>query len=318
MLSRMQDVLRRIWRQVYQSTMALLPAISADERTRSSWAKPIESYEAVPEVYRDFFAPFQEEGRAFPHTVLTPSYEGFIHRSTEKLVCDLEHEIWILERSGNTYQAQCYPLEGISYVEVRTILLDSRIKITGVTKHGVPASTTIRFNSVTDYLLMPFVERIRLAAIGSKGAISDSELEKFDHWVRMNYKFMSYARRSLLGGEKVVQAILQPEIRSKALSILGRTYSRTISPAHVSILTDRELILIREEERHGGEDKYGGIWDYVPLNKISRLSSREKDSNLLVLSIELPESVRLEYLFQASAKGEIDQMLDRFRELTGG
>jgi hypothetical protein len=84
----------------------------------------------------------------------------------------------------------------------------------------------------------------------------------------------------------------------------------------VSILTDRELIIIREEERQGGKDKYGGIWDYIPLNKIVTLSLGEKDSNLLGLSIQLPESARLEFLFQASAKQEIDQLLHRFRELT--
>jgi hypothetical protein len=250
--------------------------------------------------------------------VLTPSYEGFFRRTTEKLICAIGCEIYILERSGNTYEAQCYPLEGISYVEVRTILLDSRIKISGVTRQGVPASSTIKFNSITDYLFTPILDRIRLDTVDCKDAAQSSELEKFDHWGRLNYKFMNYAKRSLVAGEKVIQAILQPEIRASVLTVLGKTYYRTISPTHISILTDRELILIREEVRENGDDKYGGIWDYIPLNKIVNLSLSEKDSSLLVLSIHLPDNARLETLYQASAKREVHQLLDLFRELTAG
>ena len=316
MLTKMRNVLRMTWRQVYTSTIAGLPRLGAAEQTKSSWAKSIESYAAVPNVYKDFFEPLLADGRVFPYTVLTPAYEGFIHRTTERLICDLGHEIYVLERSGNTFEAQCYPLEGISYVEVRTILLDSRIKITGVTRQGMAASSTLKFNSVTDYLFTPILERIRLAAVESKGAAQSVELEKFDPWVRLNYKFMNYAKRSLLGGEKVIHTVLQPEIRASLFTVLGKTYSRTISPTHVSILTDRELIIIREEERRSGDDQYGGIWDYIPLNKIATLSLGRKDNNLLVLSIQLPESARLENIFQASAEREINQLLDRYRALT--
>ncbi len=316
MLAKMRNILRRTWRQSYASTLAGLPRLSAAEQTKSSWAKSVESYAAVPTVYKDYFEPLLAEGRVFPYTVLTPAYEGFIHRATEKLICDFGREIYILERSGNAFEAQCYPLEGISYVEVRTILLDSRIKITGVTRQGMPASSTLKFNSVTDYLFTPILERIRLATVASKGAAQSSELEKFDPWVRLNYKFMNYAKRSLLGGEKVIHTVLQPEIRARLLTALGKTFYRTISPTHVSILTDRELIIIREEERRSGDDQYGGIWDYIPLNKIATLSLGRKDNHLLVLSIQLPESARLENIFQASAEREINQLLDRYRELT--
>src|SRR3990172_851111 len=110
MLTKMRNILRMTWRQAYTSKFALLPTVSAAEQTKSSWAKPIKSYAAVPNVYKDFFEPFLADGRVFPYTVLTPSYEGFIHRTTEKLICDFGREIYVLERSGNTFEAQCYPL----------------------------------------------------------------------------------------------------------------------------------------------------------------------------------------------------------------
>lgn len=285
------------------------------EQTKSSWARPITSYTAVPPVYQGFFEPLRAEGQDFPYAVLTPSYEVFLHRAAEKLACMFGQAIHILERSGNTFEAYCFPLAGISYVEVRTVLLDSHLKICGVTDQGVAACCTLRFNAITDYLFKPIVERIRLAAMEARGTTLASERETFDYLVRVNYKFMSYARHSLLPGEKVIHTILQPEIRESVLTLLGKTFDRTVSPTHMSILTDGELITIREERRRGGEDRYGGVWDYIPLNKIIALSVSEKGNNLLGLSIQLPESACLDYLFQASAKQELEQLLDRVKEL---
>src|SRR5574341_1546777 len=116
MLTKMRNVLRRIWRQAYTSAIAGLPGLSAAEQTKSSWAKFVDSYAAVPNVYKDFFD---------------------------------------------------------------TILLDSHIKITGVTRQGMPASSAIKFNSVTDYLFEPILARIRLATAESKGAAQGSGIEKF-------------------------------------------------------------------------------------------------------------------------------------------
>ena len=299
-----------------QTTIDLSPTLTAYEQTRFSWAKAIGSYADVPAVYKNFFEPLHREGRVFPYTVLTPSFEGLIHRATEKLICDFGREIYILERKGDSFEAQCYPLEGISYVECRTILLDSRIKISGVTRQGASASSTLRFNTVTERLLIPIVERIRFATIGSRDPVEFSEFEKFDCWAGLNFKFMNYAKCSLLGGEKVIHTILQPEIRVIKLKILGMTFRKLISPTHMSVLTDRELIMIREEERRSGDNKYGGVWDYIPLNKITALSMKEKGNNLLALSVQLPEGAHLEYLFQASAKQEVNQLLEQFKELT--
>jgi hypothetical protein len=306
----------KILRKVYASPIAGLRELSTDEQTRLSWAKSIASYTAVPKAYKDFFEPFIKAGREFPYTVLSPSYEGFIHRTTEKLICDCGYEINVLEKSRNSITTLCFPLEGINYVEVKAILLEAHLKISGVTKEGQSAYSRIKFNTVTDYLFTPIVEKIRLASFGAKVEVQSSELEKFDYLLKVNYKFMNYARRSLLGDEKVIHVILQPEIRSRWLTVLGKTFYRTLSPTLMCILTNRELILIHEEAIHSGSDRYGGIWDYIPLKQIAKLSLSETDRGLLALSIHLPENEHLELLFQASAQPELDQLLKRFSDLT--
>lgn len=315
MLAKMRSMWRTTWRQLYTSTVTLLPTQGAYEMTRASWAKAIKSYDAVPDVYQSFFEPLLAEGQAFPYVILTPSYEGFLYKAAEKLVCDFGNEIYILEKSGSTFETQCYPLEKIIYVEFRTILLDSRIKISGVTKQGASTSSTFKFNSVTDYLFKPIIKRIRLHGIEAAETIESSELEKFDPWATPNFKFMSFAKHSLLGGEKVIQSVLQPEIRKSIFTILGKTYYRTIAPTHAVILTDRELIIIREEERQSGEDKYGGTWAYVPLRKILSLTLGERENDLFAFSIQVCEGEQLEFLFQVSMREEIERLLEQFREL---
>jgi len=316
MLAKMQDILRIIGGQMQSSKTDWVSKLSASQQTRLTWAKAIDSYERVPEVYKEFFEAQLSNGQAFPYTVLTPAFEILGTKITEKLVCAFEHEIYILERKGNALIAQCYPLADISYVEVSSMLLDSRIKISGVTSQGVVTSSIVRFNSVTDYLFTPILKKIRLATVASKDVAPDSELDKFDHWARLNYKFMNFARHSLLGGEKVIRTLLQPEIKARRFKILGKTYYRTISPTHVCILTDRELIMIREELLQNRKDNYGGIWDYIPSKKIATLSVSQKDDNLLALSIQLTTNDRLEFLFQTSMQTEIDQLLKQFGELT--
>jgi hypothetical protein len=82
-----------------------------------------------------------------------------------------------------------------------------------------------------------------------------------------------------------------------------------------AILTDQELIMIREEKNRCGPGNYGGIWDYISLQNISRLSTLEVIDNIMMFSIRLTDGRQLEYLFQASAKQEILLLQNSFRRL---
>jgi hypothetical protein len=297
--------LQDLWQKIRgEGGAAPDPQLSHAEQTRRSWARALDSYAAIPGPYRDFFAPLQEAGRPFPYAVLTPTYEGFLHRAAEKLICDLGSEIAVLERSGGTCQVQCYPLAGISRVQVQTVLLYSRITISGRNRQGVHACSSVRFNTVTDYLFTPIVVKMRPAGPAQPGAGP----EVFADWATISFKLMNYARHSLLAGETVLQAILQPEIRTAVFRALGRTFFRTLSPAHATILTDRELITIREEQRLGGEERYGGTWDYIPLSQVVDLSTRSQEDGLLAWTVQLPGDERIELLFQAAARPQLDRL----------
>jgi hypothetical protein len=131
---------------------------------------------------------------------------------------------------------------------------------------------------------------------------------------------MNYAKRSLLPGEQVAHFILQPEVRVEVLRLLGNSLFRRLSNPHLTILTDRELILVQDGDgkRSGGSAKYGGVWSYIPLDKIMSISTADAQNDLLTMSIHLPGDDGIESMFSVSNRGEVDTLLSRFEAIGGG
>jgi hypothetical protein len=290
------------------------------EQTRASWAKSVTRFDEVPEAFQDFFKTLLGDASPWPYTLLLPTCEGFMRQENGRLVSSLGDKIYIMERARNKITCTCYPIQDISYVEQGVILLYAWVKINGIASDDVPSSTTLKFNAVTDYLLAPIIETIRSATGGLEDIDRSLELAKFDYLARLNFKFMSYGRHSILPGEKVIHTVLQPEIRNKIFTALGRSFSRIISTAHISILTDRELILIRDEEQSqwSRDARYGGTRSYIPLNKIISVSLTRKEHDLLALSIHLPGNDQIVSLFSTSNEREADLFLDRLEGLAPG
>jgi len=312
--------LRTAWESVTSPGIGKPPLLTGYEQTKWSWARVVESYDQLPEAFKDFFKTLLGDTSAFPYVVRTPTFEESNRPENEKLIFSLDGKVYVLERTKDKLSLTCYPLEDISTIEVGTILLNSWIKISGVANSGVLTSCTLRFNTVTDYLFAPILGKIRPAPSASRDADQSSERAKFDYLMHLNFKFMNYARRSLVPGEKVIYTVLQPEIRAKLLTLFGRSLSRTISTAHLAILTDRELIMIRDEKtgRWSDKTKYGGVWNYIPLDKITSISLTPEKDDLLVLSIHLPQNDHIDSLFSVSNKQEVEQFLNQFETLMPG
>ncbi len=108
-MNRLND-LRMNWRLLFTPTADAASTLDATAQTKLSWAKPIESYAAVPDAYQAFFEPLRVDGLALPYTLITPTFEGFLRRATEKLVCELEHEIYILKKGATALRHGVIPL----------------------------------------------------------------------------------------------------------------------------------------------------------------------------------------------------------------
>jgi hypothetical protein len=292
-----------------------LSLLTADEQTRKSWAKALTSYDEVPDAYRDFLKTLP--GGALPYMILTPSYEGFMSPTSERLLCSFGDRVFIAEKQRDRVASICYPFEDINYVEMGAVLLKAWIKISGIAGHGALTSSTLKFNSVTDYLFDPLLQGIRPAPLGAADANLRAEQAKFECLKKLNFKFMNYARRSILPGEKVLQFILQPAIRVPIFKVFDLPFTRTITPAHITILTDKELIIIQDEPTTLWDRavEYGGIWKYIPLHRIASISLAQREDNLFVLSIHLSANDRIEVLFAASNEHELRLFLEQIEGL---
>jgi hypothetical protein len=293
--------------------------LTGGEQSRLSWARVPESPDEVPAAYRAWLDPLMRGRQAFPYIVLTPTYEGYFHRENEKLVCLLQGALHIVERTRDLLTPVSYRLDDISAIEAGSILLRGWLTVRGMAESGLLTSTTLRYNTVTERLFAPFLREFRTGSHLAAGPSLDRERAKFDELVSRNYKFMNFSRSSILPGEEVLRYVLQPEIRDTLVRLFGRSLSRCISPTHTLILTDRELIAISEESgsiwQSFGTVRYGGIWQYVPLTRVSAAAVTMRDDGLLRLSIHLPHDDRLEMLFSPSSGSEVDLLVERLESL---
>lgn len=291
--------------------------LTAARQTMAAWSKVLESPNDIPTVYKSCFDKTFEKDQRFPYVLLTPSLDKFPRKTTEKLVCDTEDSLHIFERNGDRIAARSYPYRDIFGVEMGIILLDSRLTISGKTSQGQAGVTTIEFNTTSLRHFAAILNKLRSAPQAMDSAQLVVEKEKFDHLAEVNFKFMNYGRESLLPGETVLQVLLQPEIRQPLWSVFGKAFYKIISLAHLTVLTDRELILIRDSDRSKASQisRYGGVWQYLPLSCIESLTLSEPANNRLVLSMQCKPGRTIEKLFEISGRSELEQFCSRLRIL---
>ena len=245
------------------------PLMTAGEQTKLSWARRIETLDDVPGHFRNTVAALETETGTLPYLVLTPSYAAFIVHTTEKLVCGLDDEVRIYELIGDEVRLTAFCYADVSAVEVGCVLLKSWLTITGRNTCGVETRITIKFNTVTDYLFLPIIGRLRRANSVADPEQYEAEQAKFNHLAHDFYKFMNVAKKSILPGEEVIGAVMQAELRTPVVTLFGHAYTRLRAPAHILVRTDRELIVAVEEKQEAwsGSHKYGSIRTYIPLAK---------------------------------------------------
>lgn len=295
-----------------------MATLGGEQISKRSWAKKIYSFESIPEAFKPLADLLMHDKQAFPYTVLTPTFEGFLKRENEKLVFYLHERLYILENDQHDVTATSFELKNIYRIEFGEILLKAWIHIDGTDDQGQFSTGQLRFNSVTDFLFNPFIEAGRHPDEHSLPVDMQQEREKFALLKWNHFKFMNYARDSLLPGERVEQYILQPEMETERTKLLGITVlKRTICLTHILIQTNRELILICDDEssqRWKDGSRYGGIWNYVPLDQLQGLIIEDAPDGLIDLKIILPAGNGLRMPFAKDRRPELEQFIQKVKE----
>ena len=291
--------------------------LSAAEQTRFSWARLVRSVAELPEVYHPFVAALPTNG-AFPYAVLTPTFAGFLRREPEKLVCTVGDILYVAEKVKSSLAITRYACADVQYLQAGAVLLNDWLEIHGRTDEGTFVVTRFKFNAVTERLFAPFIEKIRGVTDYPSGIDREAELIRLDQTDLLSFKFRNYARRSILPGAQFIASAAQPEIRRTVVKLAGLSYQRTVATAHLLILTNRELIMISDDPdspRSGNGSRYGGVWGYIPLGKITGVDQSTQDSGLLKLTVQLPFADRIEVLFQPDRRTVLDAFVAQLKSV---
>lgn len=287
--------------------------LSAAEQTRMTWANFIQDYDQIPPAYQKVYSNHFQPGTKFPYTILTPAYVDFLRPTPEKLICCSEQGIIIFEKRSEKIRETPINYSSINYFEVGTVLLHSWLTIFGIDQKGNLAAPSVRYNTVGENLFLPIISRLR----ASSGYLAGSQLEvekaKFDFLSNINFKFMNYGRRCIRNGDQVVKIIVQPEIRKEILKIFRKSFTKQISPAHILILTDKEIISVREDVSKSKSSSYGGIWNYIPRAALQSTSLSEDENGRLIFGLEMRPDHKINIIFDASQKTVIENLRDEIK-----
>ena len=273
-------------------------------KTMSSWSRLVSSIDSIPEVFRGYINEEEFGSETFPYTIFIPPCRWGFNKVNPKLLYVLKNRLHILEKDKKTVKETCYTFENLNYVEFGTVLLYSWIEFNGE-ENGIPQVSRLEFNTVTLNIFSNLVGIIRSGINNYGQRDRDSELAKFNHLSRLNYKFMSYGRQGVMLGGKVTAMIYQPEILVEKARVLGRVFLKKAANPHLSILTDRELIIITDADRK--YTKYGGVSTFIPLSRITRISYKTSDSGeFFNLCIDLEECAGIKLPLSSANLNEMD------------
>lgn len=269
--------------------------------TTASWARRVNSYAEIPQFFKECIG----EIEPFPYMIYSPADTWGNRKTNGKLTCMYQDKIVILEAMKDKVTEVCYLFKDINCIEQGTMLLYSWIGIHGMIE-GKLSTSIIEYNAVVITLFNPIVKTIRQAYLRLNTGDSYPDLSKLEFLNKVNYKFFNYSQESILPGEKIIAAVYQPDIYEKILMI----FNRTVTLAHLTILTDQEIIIIKDEElvkvKRDYDVKHGGIRAYIPLAKIMNRTIHSNEEQRLLTFVIVLEEERISLLFSHLRQQELE------------
>jgi AcrR family transcriptional regulator len=271
--------------------------------TLRTWVRPLNSYGEIPQEFR---AAFPKYKGPFPYTLFIPEdkYMLFLHRS-KKILTIVDGQIVLLEVGRNKIEKFSSPISEVLYLERGKILLYSWFTI-----QTLSGAISLKFNTVSEGLFNPVFDKIR-QGVGvlqaDEAALGEEypESAKFDYLRTVDFKYMNYGRKSIRPGDTVVGIVYQPECCVQEYTLFNKTFFRRYATSHLSILTEQELILIKQPKQIKTEKEalYGGIFTYIPRHRVQAISfTANPEQNQRTMEITLPDNLHLSSEFSFDNK----------------
>ncbi|CAM5281613.1 hypothetical protein ATER59S_00408 [Aquamicrobium terrae] len=276
-------------------------------REWETWSEIVTSKEQLPAMFRDCLS----DEKPLPYCVYVPEYLLGGQNGGPKLVCLNEDCLTIFEQTapGQSSRAR-YRFGSIERIVHGKILLFSWIEIHGLFE-GKKKKAKITYNSVSEDALRPIFMEPRYYAAGLRmpekdGLPSDAD---FGFLRANNLKFYRCAPKAVLVGDTVRRVLFQPQLQARILGLIPYM----VLPNQIVILTDREIIIIRDggwsKSEGRVQDSYGAVRSFIPLAMVRDVAITDaRQADLKQLSIKLPhEEVCLRF------DARLEKQLSAFR-----
>lgn len=244
---------------------------SLEAESKRFLPRTISSYEEIPV---GFLSAFPGEDTEFPYTVLIPGEKlSPAHNEVNpQMLCLYEDRLVNLEAIQGEVQTTEFALESISSVEHGHVLLNAWITINSASR-----SKTIVFNSTVERVFLPIITALRATSImpesDDSATKTQEEVAKLGYVWKRNFKYFNYAKHSLAPGTTIQASVYQEDIPLSKLNFFNKPVFSSYLSGHLAILTNRELIFIKESEelRAIHKSTYGGVFSYIPLQKVKEV-----------------------------------------------
>jgi hypothetical protein len=241
-------------------------AKTSSVQTMKAWARRPESPNDLPAIFQKAFLDedFPADPVFFPGE--TSGSERFVVLPA-RLAGFYKDHLAVWEVSGTSLQKTFVPFSKIRWVQRGVVLLSSWLDVVSEV-----SSVRLSFASVNEELMDPFLARLREAVAPTghdEPSVWEAGRQALDRIGDLHFKFMSYGRRLLRPGDRVLGVAYQESRK------LGW---RKISTPYLLVLTDKELLLIRDPERlrRGRQGSYGAVFTFVPRTRITALTWGER------------------------------------------
>lgn len=279
------------------------------QNTMSQWPIKVKRPEQIPESFVEELD--RAFGAAWPYTVFIPPSKWDVDGKRSKVFSMLDDGVMYFEDMKTEVKQLFYPFENILYVEMGRMLLSSWMTIHGIVG-GQYRQSTVSYNTVRDDLFDPIIKRIRTQISPEKSLLEGENGERLSDLKQLDMEFLNYTKQSLLPGEKIINIIYQP----KVLDASGMSIEMLPEHTHAVVLTDNELILIKEDNHKykNIHSNYGVIRDFIPLAHIRNVMTESQQTGLR-MHVNIEDRDEVDRVFEQTQSERLANLIQKFKSL---
>jgi hypothetical protein len=279
------------------------------QNTMSQWPIKVKRPEQIPESFVEELD--KAFGAAWPYTVFIPPSKWDADGKRSKVFSMLDDGVMYFEDMKTEVKQLFYPFENILYVEMGRMLLSSWMTIHGIVG-GQYRQSTVSYNTVRDDLFDPIIKRIRTQISPGKSLLEGENGERLSDLKQLDMEFLNYTKQSLLPGEKIINIIYQPKVLDES----GMSIEMLPEHTHAVVLTDNELILIKEDNHKykNIHSNYGVIRDFIPLAHIRNVMTESQQTGVR-MHVNIEDRDEVDRVFEQTQSERLANLIQKFKSL---